>query len=846
MTFKKIYFLIPILGFVLSSCSSNLPDDVAVAYEQLPSTIDFNYHVRPILSDRCFACHGPDEKSRKADLRLDTEEEAFGALEEGNGYAFIPHQPFKSEAVRRILSDDPDVVMPTPESKTILTAKEKATIVKWLAQGAEWKAHWSFIAPQKAALPRIKNKKLIQHPIDQFILKKLEEEGLSFSEKADKPTLIRRVYLDLIGLPPTLKEVDDFLKDDRPDAFEKVVDRLLASPNFGERWAWDWLDAARYSDTNGFQGDPTRKMWPWRDWVIKAINDNMPYDQFTVEQLAGDLLPNPTDTQILATAFNRNHMYNGEGGRIPEETRVENVFDRVETTGTVFMGLTLNCTRCHDHKFDPITQKEYFQLYDYFNQTSEEGLNGNGMIPPVLDLSPPMEKEKVAALQVFVEQIANEVKTYEQEIFPSETGVAADSPNAKDLNGDDSYVLTFAPEKRNSYYLGLLARSFKTVDSHYAELLEKLRDAINKRNRQGSQNLQVMVMDEIERHRPTFVLNRGTYNNPTEEQVEMDVPSILPPLPEDAPKNRLALAQWLVSKEHPLTARVTVNRFWQALFGKGLVQTPDDFGTQGTPPSHPALLDWLAVDFVENNWDLKALIKQIVLSRTYQQSSKISEASLEIDPENKLLGRSPRYRMPSWMIRDQALAISGLFHDTIGGVSVKPYQPEGVWAEATFGKIKYKQDEGNALYRRTLYTFWRRIIGPTMLFDNSTRQICSVKPNLTNSPQHALITLNDITFLEAARVMAERVLLAQTDESDRIAYAFRLATCRFPTATEKTILKQQLQQFYDQFASKPDSAAAFIKIGEYRQNEQLEKIEQAAYTAFCSMILNLDEVLSKQ
>lgn len=843
---KKTHLLIPIIGLLLSACTSQLPKEGATAYQQLPETIDFNYHVRPILSDRCFSCHGPDEKSRKAGLRLDVEADAFAALEESHGYALIPRKPFESEVVRRILSTDPELVMPTPESKRSLNALEKATLIKWLEQGAEWKAHWSFIAPQKAALPSVKNEEIVQNPIDHFVLKKLEEQGLSFSEKADKATLIRRVYLDLIGLPPSLEEVDAFLKDDSPDAFEKIVARLLALPSFGERWAWDWLDAARYADTNGFQGDPTRKMYPWRDWVIRAINNNMPYDQFTVEQLAGDLLPDATDDQILATAFNRNHMYNGEGGRIPEETRVENVFDRVETTGTVFMGLTLNCTRCHDHKFDPITQKEYFQFYDYFNQTSETGLNGNGMIAPVLDLSPPIEKEKVAAFQVFIDKIGQEVRTYEQAVFPSESGVSADSPAAKHLNGDDLYVLTFAPEKRNAYYLGLLARSFRTIDDRYVELLEELKTAINNRNRQGSRNLQVMVMDEIERHRPTFVLDRGAFDNPTAQQVEMNVPKMLPALPEDAPKNRLALAQWLVTKEHPLTARVTVNRFWQALLANGLVKTTGDFGIQGTPPSHPALLDWLAVDFVESGWDVKALIKQIVLSRTYQQSSKISQEALALDPDNKWLGRSPRHRMPAWKIRDQALAISGLLHDTIGGISVKPYQPEGVWSEATFGKIRYQQDEGNALYRRTLYTFWRRIVGPTMLFDNSTRQVCSVKPSLTNSPQHALITLNDITFLEAARVMAERVLLAKTAPAERIEWAFRLATCRAPTSAEEAILQEQLQLFSDQFAEKPDSAAAFIAVGEYRQNEQLDPVEQATYTAFCSMILNLDEVLSKQ
>lgn len=839
------FICVALIGF-LCACHQPLSSEVQLAYQDLPESIDFNFDVRPILSDRCYACHGPDEKARKADLRLDIESEALTRLTESGLHAILPQQPFQSEIIQRILSNDPDLVMPTPESKLHLTATEKATLIKWIEQGAEWKNHWAFIPPQKAPLPAVQQQELIQSPIDHFILAKLEKEGLGFSDKAEKASLIRRVSLDLTGLPPSLEEVDAFLQDEHESAYEKVVDRLIASPAFGERWAWIWLDAARYADTNGFQGDPTRKMWPWRDWVIRAINANMPFDQFTVEQLAGDLLPDASNEQILATAFNRNHMYNGEGGRIPEETRVENVFDRVETTGTVFMGLTLNCTRCHDHKFDPISQKEYFQLYDYFNQTSEAGLNGNGMIPPVLNLSPPIEQAKVAEYQAFVEKIASKVAEYERDIFPSETGIAADSPKAKDLNGDDAYALTFTPADRNAYYVGLLAKTFQAIDSQYHQLLKELEKALRQRNREGGKNLQVMVMDEIQRHRPTFVLDRGSFDKPTEQQVHMDVPKVLPPLPDDAPKNRLALAQWLITTDHPLTARVTVNRFWQALFGTGLVKTSDDFGIQGSPPSHPALLDWLAVDFVDNGWDVKALIKQMVMSRTYQQSAKISASSLEADPDNTLLGRGPRYRMPAWMIRDQALAISGLLHDSIGGPPVKPYQPEGVWAEATFGKIRYQQDTGKDLYRRSIYTFWRRIVGPTMLFDNSTRQVCSVKPSVTNSPQHALITMNDITFLEAARVMAERVLLAKTDERDRIDYAFRLATCRFPKPAEKEILYQQLRQFSEQFELKPDSAATFVRVGEYRQHESLPSKEQATYTALCSMILNLDEVLSKQ
>ena len=835
---RKLNFILLILFCVLVSCGPSIPSKVDLAYQELPDKIDFNFHVRPILSDRCYSCHGPDENARQADLRLDIEDEASKVI--------TLNQGMKSELIKRVLTTDLDQVMPTPESKITLSDTEKAILIKWIDQGAEWKGHWSYIAPTKEELPSVNDPDLIINPIDNFILSKLKKEGLSFSDEADKTTLIRRVFLDLTGLPPTSEEVDAFSNDNSANAFEKLIDQLLSRSSFGERWAWDWLDAARYADTNGFQGDPTRKMYPWRDWVVRAINENMPFDKFTVEQLAGDLLPNASNDQILATAFNRNHMYNGEGGRIPEETRVENVYDRLETTGTVFMGLTLNCTRCHDHKFDPITQKEYFQLYDYFNQTSEIGVNGNGMIAPVLNLSSPIEQEKVKELQVFVDRLGEEVSEYEKEKFPSETGVAADSPAAAYLNGDDLYVLTFEPAKRNTYYLGLLANSFKATDDQYVKKLEKLREALNKRNGQASSNLQVMVMDEIDRHRPTYVLSGGVYDKPTAVQVSMDVPKVLPSLPENAPKNRLALAEWMVSEKHPLTARVTVNRFWQSLFGKGLVKTADDFGIQGSAPSHPALLDWLAVDFVENDWDVKKMIKQMVMSRTYRQSSKWNAELLEKDPENILLARSPRYRLPSWMIRDQALAISGLLNDTIGGLPVKPYQPEGIWSEATFGLRTYQQDKGAALYRRTLYTFWRRIVGPTMLFDNSSRQVCSVNPILTNSPQHALITLNDITFLEAARVMAERVLTVRVNTNDRLEYAFKMATSRKPTMNEKSILKDQLKEFESQFSENPDAALAFVQVGDYRQNDKLGPIEHAAFTSLCTMILNMDEVLSKQ
>lgn len=828
-----------------AACSSPLPEEVAAAYEQLPERVDFNFHVRPILSDNCFACHGPDEKARKADLRLDEEEAAFAALKKGEGYALVAGRPFQSESVRRMLSVVPELIMPPPESNLQLSPLQQATIIKWLEQGGEWKPHWSFIPPEKTELPDVQRSELLQNPIDHFVLSRLEREGLSFSERAEKETLIRRVTLDLNGLPPSLAEIDAFIKDDSHQAFERVVDRLLASPKFGERWAWDWLDAARYADTNGFQGDPERKMWPWRDWVIRAFNQNMPYDQFTVEQLAGDLLSDATTDQVLATAFNRNHMYNGEGGRIPEETRVENVFDRVETTGAVWLGLTFNCSRCHDHKFDPISQQEYYQFYDYFNQISEDGMNGGGQIPPVLDLSPPEDRNKIKELEVFIEELAERVEDYETGLFPRETGPASESAAAADLDGDQVYALSYPVIKRSSYWLGLLFGHFDSRDPEYADLLSQLRSAINRKNQQARQNLQVMVMDQLPEPRPTFVLERGSYDQ-TREQVHMNVPEVLPPLAEERTFNRLELAQWLVREDNPLMARVTVNRFWQAFFGRGIVPTPEDFGVQGDKPSHPELLDWLAVEFRESGWDIKALCKLIVMSATYQQSSKVSPELLEIDPENKLLGRGARYRLPSWMLRDQALYLSGLLQDTIGGLPVKPYQPEGIWAEATFGQKRYQRDSGSALYRRTLYVFWRRIVGPTMLFDNAPRQVCSVKPLLTNAPQHALTTLNEIAYVEAARVMAERVLAQTRQEGDPIDDAFRLATARYPKPEEKRILQERLEQFRRAFEEDPLAASALLSVGAYRSETPPASVRQAAFSALCLMILNLDETLNKQ
>ncbi len=657
--------------------------------------------------------------------------------------------------------------------------------------------------------------------------------------------MIRRLSLDLIGLPPTQEEISSFVADGAESAYENLVDRLLGSKHFGERWAWHWLDIARYADTNGFQGDPTRKMWPWRDWVVRAFNDHMPYDQFTVEQLAGDLLPNATEDQILATAFNRNHMYNGEGGRIPEETRVENVFDRTETMGTVWLGLTLNCCRCHDHKFDDITQKEYYQFFDFFNQTTEGGMGRNGRVPPVLDLSGPIKQAEVADIKALLDQAADELHQFEQKKFPRESGPASQSKAAEWLNGHEVYALSLYPTRRESYLQGLLINRFKEKDPVYADLLTSMRKATINYNKGTADNLQVMVMDHLEVPRATYVLNKGIYNNRL-DTVRPGIPEALPRLGTTEIRTRLDLARWLVDPGHPLTARVTVNRFWQEIFGQGLVKTVEDFGVQGAKPSHPALLDWLAADFIEHGWDVKRLLKLMVMSQTYRQSSMITNDHLELDPDNVLLARAPRQRMPSWMIRDQALMLSGLLVDSLGGPSVRPYQPEGIWAEATFGKKKYVQDHGEDLYRKSLYVFWRRIVSPTMFFDNATRQTCTVTPSKTNTPLHALTTLNDITFVEAARVWAQRLLSELPEASHCIAHAFIQATGRAPQAQEAEILEARYHNLMQHYTKHTEAAEDLIATGEYPLESAIAIAPLAAMTNVCNMILNLDEAITKQ
>ncbi len=840
----------PLLCCLLLVCVSWV-----ASVEAAEPPVSFGRDVLPILSDHCFHCHGPDAKSRKGNLRLDTAE---GALRQQEP-VIVPKQSGASSLVERITSGDAEAVMPPPSAKRPLTPKQIDTLRRWIDQGATWGKHWAFESPVRPALPVVKQNDWPRNPIDYFVLARLEQENLTPAPSAERETLIRRVTLDLNGLGPTLAEVDAFLKQsvaeksgEKPSAYDHLVARLLSSPHYGQRMAWDWLDAARYADSNGYQGDPERTMWPWRDWVVRAINANMPYDQFTIEQLAGDLLPGATNDQIIATGFNRNHMFNGEGGRIAEETRIENVMDRVETTSTIWLGLTMTCARCHDHKYDALTQREYYQLFAYFNNTSETGgASGggrSGQISPTVEYISPEDKSRRDALKAEIERLATVVIEREKTVFPraKDQKIAA-TEKGKQLPDKARLQIDRRPQERDKDGRNELASYFKDKEADYAKELLAVNGALDKLDSFERSITRVMVMDELKQPRETFMLAKGAYNKPT-DKVSAGVPAALNPLSTNESNNRLALARWLVDKRNPLMARVTVNRFWQLFFGTGLVKTVEDFGVQGEKPSHGELLDWLACELVDSGWDVKHLHRLIVSSATYRQSSKLGQGVWERDPDNRLLARGPRYRLPAWMLRDQALAVSGLLVDTFDGPSVRPYQPAGVWEEATFGKKTYTQDHGAALYRRSLYTFWRRIVGPTMFFDNAARQTCTVKGVRTNTPLHALTTLNDTTFVEAARALAQRVMHETGGPSDdeRITHVYRLCLSRTPSTRELTILRLRLETLRKQYAAHVEEAAKLLAVGESPRDSKLDPVEHAALANVCLLVLNLDETLSKE
>jgi len=822
-----------------------------------PDAPSFSRDILPILSDHCFACHGPDEHARKGGLRLDTREGALAPGDSGAG-AVVPGNSGSSEVIRRIHTTDADDQMPPAKVNKPLSTEQISLLTGWIDAGAVWGRHWAYEPPLRPTIPRIAfvttasdpaDSKAAAHVIDAFIDQRLHREGFSPAPEASAETLVRRVTLDLTGLPPTPTEMDAYLADSLPGAWERLVDRLLASPRYGERMAWEWLEASRYADSNGYQGDSDRTMWPWRDWVVDALNRNLPFDTFSLWQIAGDLLPDATFEQRLATGFVRNHMINGEGGRIPEENRIDYLFDQTETVGTLWLGATLNCTRCHNHKFDPLTQRDYFGLLAYFNRTAVDGSGGDPQSRPTLEVPTPEQTSRRMVAEAQLERVIAVTDVFEAQKFSRESAKPpSDSSAARDLPKEILDLLKSTPKARDPGRLEKLAAHWKPTDPAYAEVLESQRQALADRDAAVRAIPRVMIMEDVAAPRDTFVLSRGLYTQPG-AKVTATLPAALSPvpMPPDAPTNRLTLARWLFTREHPLTARVTVNRYWQTFFGVGLVKTTEDFGVQGDKPSHPELLDWLATEFMESGWNIKHLHRLIVTSRTYRRSSQIDPAQRDRDPDNRLLARGPRFRMPSWMIRDTALAVSGLLSESRGGPPVKPYQPAGVWEEATFGNKRYSRDQGTALYRRSLYVFWRRIVGPTMFFDVANRQTCTVRTPRTNVPLHALLTLNDDTYVEAARALAQRVLIeAPSLTHHRLHYASRLVLGRLLSDPEVRILSDGLDRHQTHFKGDPAAAQHWLAHGESARDEHLDLAEHAAWATICSTLLNLDESLSRE
>jgi hypothetical protein len=789
---KSAYDTIALARFSLDWLMHGVKEKTA-APAQAP--IDFARDVRPILANHCWGCHGFDAGNRAAGLRLDVRDSAIARLKNGHR-AIVPGNLEDSAVVQRLFHEKAARRMPPPDAKKTISAAQRETLKRWIAAGAPYAEHWAFVAPKRPELPAVKTRAWPINPIDHFVLHRMEREGMSPSPQAARATLLRRAALDLTGLPPTLEDLEAYLADKSPLAYERAVDRFLASPRYAEKMAVAWLDVARYADTNGYNNDEERPMWPWRDWVIGAFHKNMPFDRFLVEQIAGDLLPNATLEQKIATGFNRNHVLTTEGGIIDEEYRVEYVADRVHTTATAILGLSVQCARCHDHKYDPISQREYYQFFAYFNNNQDR--------PGTIKVLPIHVQAQLSAVQQRLKKLLPLLKA------PShQTG--------------ENVAAEFAKLKAEQ----------ENLKKRQAEL-EKLA-------------VPTMVMQEMPNRRDTFVLKRGQYDQRA-DKVQPGVPAFLPPLPAGASTNRLALAQWLVAPAQPLTARVAVNRWWAAYFGAGLVETVEDFGLQGDLPSHPALLDWLATELVRSGWDVKAMQKLIVTSATYRQASRVTPALLARDPKNRLLARSPRYRLPAEAVRDNALAIGGLLKEKVGGPSVRPYQPPGLWEDVTVDRrYKYVADKGEGLYRRSMYTFWRRTCAPPGMttFDAPDRETCVPRRARTNTPLQALILLNDPTYVEASRALAQRMMKGYATSKDRVNHAFKLALSRQATAAECLILIQLYDDSLKQFQENPSAARKLLTAGASPCDPALNESELAAWTAVASMILNMDETITR-
>ena len=803
----------------------------------------FSRDILPILSNHCLPCHGPDAAHRKGGLRMDTAEGARAGGKSGRP-AVVPRDPDRSALIQRITTQDADDLMPPPSAHKPLDATQRRLLADWVRDGAPWGRHWAYEPVVRPTPPR--GAAALRNPIDAFVRDRLARENRTPSKEAERATLLRRVTLDLTGIPPSPDVVAAFVADAAPDAYERAVDRLLASPRHGERMSWEWLEAARYADSNGYQGDGERTAWPWRDWVVAAFNQNLPFDQFTLWQLAGDLLPSPSRDQRLATAFVRHHPINGEGGRIAEENRIDYLFDQVETLGTAWLGQTFNCTRCHDHKFDPVTQSDYFRLLALFNRTAVDGGGGNPQAPPVLEvIDEPRQRALDAAAGTLRAAVAAVVAA-ESSLFPRPEGAPLNgSPAFKDLPKEVAEALKVEPARRTAAHAGKIHAHFEKIAPAYAATLPPFQAAYDRQRSLQQSIPRVMVMEDVPSPRDTFILARGLYNKPG-LKTGPGLPSGISPTPEVPASNRLDLARWLLRPDHPLTARVIANRQWQLFLGTGLVKTSEDLGLQGERPSHPELLDWLASELVGSGWDIKALQRLIVTSATYRQSSQATPEAFRADPENRLLARGPRRRMPSWMLRDVALSASGLLVEQVGGPPVKPYQPEGVWEEATFGGKRYQRDSGAALYRRSLYVFWRRIVGPTLFFDVASRQVCTVRTPRTNTPLQALLLLNDASFVEAARVLASSLCAASPDPAARIDELYLRVLSRRPSPAEVRILRDAASRHVTTFASHPAAADKLLKAGDTPAPSNVPPHELAAWTLVASTVLNLDEALSTE
>ena len=1002
-------------------------------------TVQFNRDIRPILSENCFACHGPDEAKRMTSLRLDTEDGATMALP-GGRRAIDPGSPATSELFLRVSTEDPARRMPPAAlGHEPLDERDVKLIRSWIEQGAEWQGHWAFIPPQRPQVPPESHPGWPVNPVDSFVLRRLQLEGLAPSPPASRETLARRVSLDLTGLPPNLADVDRFLSDQSEDAYETMVDRLLSSPRYGERMSIRWLDAARYADTNGYQTDAERDMWRWRDWVIEAFSSNKPFDEFTVEQLAGDMIPGAELEQVIATGFNRNHRGNGEGGIVDAEYAVEYVVDRVDTTSTVWLGLTVGCARCHDHKYDPITQQEYYELFAYFNNVPEKGKAFKyGNSPPFVRAPTPTQKDQLSAMSAtladlrerhrrLVQEGAEGRREWERSLIgrpvdwtdsrdlavafpagyadpqPAERSFAdgefanlGDQANfgfydrfsvsawirpekpdgaviaktrhvlaeddtqgnpgwglylqdgrvqvnlvnrwlddclrleSKDpirlgewqhvaftydgtrlasglriyLNGRPAAVTVIRDEMNQEIkskeplrvgrglgleYEGDIRRLLvygrvlepeeiavagvdrsldeiaglakpdrssgesRKLDGAYSNtsgpaaltgLTRRIRDLEQRQQEYIDSIPTVMVMQEMAPRRKTFRLDRGAYDAPA-EQVFPGLPAFLSG---EDPDSRLGFARWLVSRDNPLTARVTVNRVWQMLWGNGIVETVEDFGSQGAWPTHPDLLDWLAVEFMDSGWDLKALVKTIVMSAAYRQSSRVGSDILGADPDNRLFARGPRLRLPAEAVRDLSLRVSGMLVDTVGGPSVRPYQPAGLWTELA-GGADYAVGDGGDLYRRSLYTFWKRAVPPPsmMLFDSAGREACTVRSVRTNTPLQALNRMNDAAYMETSVALADRALRESGEGRDeRLGHIFRLATARLPSQAEAAILTSGFGYHLDRFRTSPDAARTMLGERPMPAPASVTAPEMAAYSMMASLVLNLDETITKE